>query len=94
MKLQQEVRHKSEDVQDDVLLDAVRAIGRRVRVVNRDYDILYIAGYSDDGETIYIDRHLPRTLRSWTRKIRVTAFPPKRCARLGSAWSSTRPPTS
>jgi hypothetical protein len=74
MKLQQEVRHKSEDVQDDVLLDAVRAIGRRVRVVNRDYDIPYIAGYSEDGETVYIDRHLPRMLRSWTRKVRIEPF--------------------
>jgi hypothetical protein len=74
MNLQQEVRHKSEDVQDDVLLDAVRAIGRRVRVVNRDYDIPYIAGYSEDGDTVYIDRHLPRTLRLWTRTVRVEPF--------------------
>src|SRR5436305_9470028 len=74
MKLQQEVRHKSEDVQDEVLLDAVRAIGRRVRVVNRDYDIPYIAGYSEDADTIYIDRHLPRTLRLWTRTVRVEPF--------------------
>jgi hypothetical protein len=74
MNLQQEVRHKSEDVQDDVLLDAVRAIGRRVRVVNRDYDIPYIAGYSEDGDTVYIDRHLPRTLRLWTRTVRIEPF--------------------
>src|SRR3954447_13280898 len=41
MKLEQEVRHKSEDIQNDVLLDVVRAIRRRVRVVNRQYDIPY-----------------------------------------------------
>src|SRR5438128_104989 len=74
MNLQREVRHKSEDVQDDVLLDAVRAIGRRVRVVNREYDIPYIAGYSEDGETVYIDRHLPRTLQLWTRSVRIDQF--------------------
>jgi hypothetical protein len=34
-----------------VLLDAVQAIRHRVRVVNRNYDIPYIAGYSVDGDT-------------------------------------------
>jgi hypothetical protein len=68
MKLEQEVRHKSEDIEDDVLLDAVRAIRRRVRLVNRSYDIPYIAGYSVDGRTIFIDRHLPKSFR-WLRKI-------------------------
>jgi hypothetical protein len=49
MKLEQEVRHKSEDIDDEVLLDVVRAIRRRVRIVNRNYDVPYIAGYSVDG---------------------------------------------
>jgi hypothetical protein len=35
MKLDQEVRHKSEDIADDVLLDVVKAIRRRVRIVDR-----------------------------------------------------------
>jgi len=48
MKLEREVRHKSEDIEDEVLLDAVQAIRRRVRVINRGYDIPYIAGYSVD----------------------------------------------
>jgi hypothetical protein len=60
MKLDQEVRHKSEDIDDDVLLDVVKGLRRRVRV-NRAYDIPYIAGYSVDGRTVFIDRHLPRT---------------------------------
>lgn len=71
--LQREVRHKSEDIADDVLSDAVKAMGRRVRI-NRDYDIPYIAGYSADGRTVFIDRHLPRTFRSWTRTVRVEPF--------------------
>src|ERR1700704_1624331 len=67
MKLEREVRHRSEDIEDEVLLDAVQAIRRRVRVVNRGYDIPYIAGYSVDGHTVFIDRHLPRTFR-WSMK--------------------------
>lgn len=30
--------------------------------INRDYDLPYLAGYSKDGKTIYIDRHLPSEL--------------------------------
>jgi hypothetical protein len=74
MKLEREVKHKSEDIDGDVLLDAVKAIGRRVRVVNRSYDIPYLAGYSKDGSTVFIDRHLPRTLRVLTRKVRIDPF--------------------
>jgi hypothetical protein len=47
--------------------------GRRVRVSHA-YDIPYIAGYSADGRTVFIDRHLPRTFRSWTQTIRVAQF--------------------
>ncbi|MFL6796042.1 MAG: hypothetical protein ACJ8F3_01370 [Xanthobacteraceae bacterium] len=74
MKLDREVRHKSEDIEDDVLLDAVRAIRRRVRVVNRDYDIPYIAGYSVDGGTVFIDRHLPRSFPWLLKTVRVEPF--------------------
>jgi hypothetical protein len=61
LNLDRELRHTSEDIEDDVLLDAVRAIRHRVRVVNRDYDIPYIAGYSREGSTVFSDRHLPRS---------------------------------
>src|SRR5712672_4053379 len=67
MNLEQEVSHRSEDIEDNVLLDAVKAIRRRVRIVDRGYDIPYIAGYSVDGHTVFIDRHLPRTFR-WSMK--------------------------
>ena len=53
----------SEDVDEAVLLDVIKAVRRRVRLVSRDYDIPYIAGYSLDGHTVYIDRHLPRSFR-------------------------------
>ena len=74
MKLEQEVRHKSEDVDDEVLLDVVRALRRRVRIVSREYDIPYIAGYSKDGHTVFIDRHLPHSFRWLTKTVRVDPF--------------------
>ena len=70
MNLQKELRHKSEDINDLVLLDVVRALRRRVRRVSHDYDIPYIAGYSVDGKTIFIDRHLPRTIRSSSSRVK------------------------
>jgi len=74
MRLEAELRHKSEDIDNRVLLDAVKAIRRRVRVVNRSYDIPYIAGYSVDGHTVFIDRHLPRSFRSLLKTVRVEPF--------------------
>ena len=74
MRLEAELRHKSEDIDNRVLLDAVKAIRRRVRVVNRSYDIPYIAGYSVDGNTVFIDRHLPRSFRSLLKTVRVEPF--------------------
>ena len=52
----------------------VSSIRRRVRVINRDYDIPYIAGYSVDGCTVFIDRHLPRTFRWLMKTVRVEPF--------------------
>src|SRR3954447_17302843 len=74
MNLDRELRHKSEDIEDDVLLDVVRAIGRRVRTVSHDFDIPYIAGYSVDGHTVFIDRHLPRSFRWLTKSVWVEPF--------------------
>jgi hypothetical protein len=39
MKLDGEVRHKSEDIDDAMLPDVVQAIRRRVRIVSREHDI-------------------------------------------------------
>jgi len=44
-----------------LMLDrALDAILHRVRL-DCDHDVPYLAGYSQDGKTIYIDRHLPKT---------------------------------
>ena len=39
MNLQKELRHKSEDIDEAVLLDVVKALRRRVRRVSHGYDI-------------------------------------------------------
>lgn len=43
--------------------EAVRECFNRPFVVSRDSDLPYIGGYSTDGHTIYLDRHLPATIR-------------------------------
>src|SRR5437764_15215534 len=74
MKKQSEPHERSEDISDDVMQDVVQALRRRVRTVDHSYDIPYIAGYSRDARTIYIDRHLPRSFRSWTTRVYVSPF--------------------
>jgi hypothetical protein len=55
------------------LTDAVKEIMKHVRL-DRTWDIPYLAGYSVNGKTVYIDRHLPRTYRSHGRTVRVDPF--------------------
>jgi hypothetical protein len=42
---------------------ALDAIVRRVKKFDRQHDIPYLAGYSQDGKTIYIDRHMPKSFK-------------------------------
>jgi hypothetical protein len=42
---------------------ALDAVVRRAKAIDRKHDIPYLAGYSIDGKTIYIDRHMPQTMR-------------------------------
>ena len=58
-----------------LMLDrAMDAILRRVKRLDRTHDIPYLAGYSVDGQTIYIDRHLPRAMNYKGRKIDVARY--------------------
>ena len=43
--------------------DLVAALLKRPAHISRAYDIPYIAGYSEGGDTIYIDRHMPLSFR-------------------------------
>jgi hypothetical protein len=53
---------------------ALDAILRRVKKLDRGHDIPYLAGYSQDGKTIYIDRHLPKSFTFRGRTIEVDRF--------------------
>ncbi len=58
-----------------LMLDrALDAILRRVKTLDRSHDIPYLAGYSTDGKTIYIDRHLPASFEYRGRAIEVDRF--------------------
>src|SRR5262245_5401577 len=46
---------------------ALDAVVRRVKKLDRNHDIPYLAGYSQDGKTIYIDRHMPPSF-TWRGK--------------------------
>ena len=53
---------------------ALNAILRRVKNLDRHHDIPYLAGYSKDGKTIYIDRHLPESFTFRGRTVGVDRF--------------------
>jgi hypothetical protein len=58
-----------------LMLDrALDAILRRVKKLDRTHDVPYLAGYSQDGQTIYIDRHLPTTMICKGRKVEVDRY--------------------
>jgi hypothetical protein len=58
-----------------LMLDrALDAIVRRVKHLDRDHDIPYLAGYSQDGKTIYIDRHMPKTMKLGGKAIDTDRF--------------------
>ena len=48
--------HVSSFMMDRALDAVVRQIGK----LDRRHDIPYLAGYSRNGKTIYIDRHMPK----------------------------------
>jgi hypothetical protein len=53
---------------------ALDAVVRRVKDLDREHDIPYLAGYSRDGKTIYIDRHMPATMKYKGREIDTDRF--------------------
>jgi hypothetical protein len=60
-------------VSAEMLTSAVATISRRIKL-DLTWDIPYLAGYSRNGKTIYIDRHIPRTFLSRGRRIDVHSF--------------------
>jgi hypothetical protein len=47
---------------------------RRVKKLDRRHDIPYLAGYSKNGRTIYIDRHMPKSFVYRGRRINTDKF--------------------
>ena len=70
----QEVGTKSDDISNDVMLDVLKAVNARVKKFDRNYDVPYVAGYSQNGEKIYIDRHMPKSFRHDGRRIETDRF--------------------
>jgi len=53
---------------------ALDAVVRRVKKLDRVHDVPYLAGYSLDGKTIYIDRHTPRAFSYRGRGVATDRF--------------------
>ena len=53
---------------------ALDAVVRRAKIIDREHDIPYLAGYSVDGKTIYIDRHMPKTMSYAGRAIETDRY--------------------
>lgn len=69
-----EVHAKSEDIGTDVMGEVLEAVVSRVKKIDRDHDIPYIAGYSQNGEKIYIDRHLPKSAMLGGKRVKTDRF--------------------
>ena len=66
--------HRPEWLIGQTMMDhAVRAIRARCHL-ERGYDIPYLAGYSNDGHTIFIDRHMPKSFVYRGRKVLTDRF--------------------
>ena len=67
-------RHAEDWAMSAFMMDhAVRAIRKRTRL-DRSHDIPYLAGYSKDGKTIYIDRHMAKSFVCKGRRIQTDRF--------------------
>ncbi len=56
------------------MLDAaLQSIENKIKI-NRKYDVPYVAGYSENGKTIYIDRHLPKVLKINNKKVPIDRY--------------------
>src|SRR5689334_22656857 len=53
---------------------ALNAVIRQIKKVDRRHDIPYLAGYSRNAKTIYIDRHMPKSFNFQGRRINTDRF--------------------
>jgi hypothetical protein len=52
----------------------LKAVLSRVKKIDRDHDIPYVAGYSQNGEKIFIDRHMPKSFLHNGKRILTDRF--------------------
>ncbi len=60
-------------ISKEMMDHALRSVRARAHL-DRDHDIPYVAGYSVDGRTIFIDRHMPRSFVFRSRRILTDRF--------------------
>jgi hypothetical protein len=53
---------------------ALDAVVKQINRLDRDHDIPYLAGYSKNGKTIYIDRHMPKSFLFRGRRVKTDRF--------------------
>jgi len=69
IKKQKDDWHQS----DAILLSSIDSLIKHT-IVNYDYEVPYIAGYSTDGKTIYIDKNLPKFFLDNNKKVYIDKF--------------------
>lgn len=67
------IRASDVEVSGEMLDRALNSVLRRVRV-DRRHDVPYLAGYSKDGKTIYIDRRLPEHFTYRGRQVSTSRY--------------------
>jgi hypothetical protein len=72
--LEAEVKTWTEEISGPLMGDLLDAALARPAQISRQYDIPYVAGYSTDGRTIFIDRHMPRSHRFYGRNVDTDRF--------------------
>lgn len=67
------IRASDAEVSVEMLDRALNSVMRRVRI-DRRHDVPYLAGYSKDGKTIYIDRRLPEHFTYRGRQVSTSRY--------------------
>ena len=72
--VQKKLRAPEWQVSSFMMDRALEAVVRQISKLDRDHDIPYLAGYSKNGKTIYIDRHMPKSFSFRRRRIKTDRF--------------------
>ncbi len=72
--VQKKLRAPEWQVSSFMMDRALEAVVRQIGRLDRNHDIPYLAGYSRNGKTIYIDRHMPKSFSYKGRRIKTDRF--------------------